>query len=656
MSAAPGEIVWTPDPAAARESNLARYERALEAARDLRFPDYAALWRWSTAEPGAFWSSVAEHFDVRFHAPPRAALEGTLPAPSWFPGATLNYAEHALRDRSESLALLFDAEPGGRPREEISRAALARRVGAAAAGLRRLGVGRGDRVAGYFPNTPEAVVAFLAAASLGAVWSNCSAELSPRGALDRFAQIAPKVLLACGGYRYGGKAHDRRAAVAEIAAGLPGLAHLVWVDAPAPPAVPCPASTWAELTAEEAEPTFAAVPFDHPLWVLYSSGTTGLPKAIVHGHGGILLEHLKALSLHLDLRPGERFFWYTASGWMMWNFLVSGLLLPGVTVVLYDGSPKHPDLDVLWEFADRNRIAYFGTSAPFLVACLKEGRHPGARLGLRELRAVGSTGAPLPPEGFGWVRDRVKAGIPVASASGGTDVCTAFLLGHPGLPVRAGELQCLGLGAAIEAWGEDGKPLPCGQVGELVLAAPFPSMPVGFWDDPDGSRYRAAYFERFPGAWCHGDWIEIGAPAGRCVVHGRSDATLNRGGVRMGSAEFYRIVEELPEVRDALVVDLCVPRRGDRLLLFVALRDGCPLDDALRGRIAARLRADGSPRHVPDEIVAVPDLPRTLNGKKLEVPVKRILGGADPARAVSRASVANPEALDFFIRLAPTYA
>lgn len=651
MSPARGEIVWRPDAAAARASNLAEYERWLEGARGLRFADYAALHRWSVAEPGMFWNSIAERFDVRFHAPPRAVLEGGLPDAAWFPGATLNYAEHALRDRSGSLAILFEAEPGGKPREEISRAELARRVGAAARGLRRLGVGRGDRVAGYLPNTPEAVIAFLASASLGAVWSNCSAEVSPKGALDRLAQIAPKVLIACGGYRYGGKDHDRRAAVAEIAAGVPGLECLVWVDASGIPATACSASTWAELTAEAAEPVFEAVPFGHPLWVLYSSGTTGLPKAIVHGHGGILLEHLKALSLHLDLRPGERFFWFTASGWMMWNFLVSGLLLPGITIVLYEGSPKHPDLDALWEFADRNRVAYFGTSAPFLTACMKEGREPGARFALSDLRAVGSTGAPLPPEGFGWVRDRVKAGIPIASASGGTDVCTAFLLGHPGLPVRAGELPCLGLGAPIEAWGEDGRAVPFGQVGELVLTAPFPSMPVGFWNDPDGSRFRAAYFERFPGVWCHGDWIEIGAPAERCVVHGRSDATLNRGGVRMGSAEFYRIVEELPEVRDALVVDL-----RDKLLLFVALAEGAVLDDALRGTIAARLRADGSPRHVPDEIVAVADLPRTLNGKKLEVPVKRILGGADPERAVSRASVANPEALDTFIRLALSYS
>jgi len=659
-----GDLLWEPDAATAGAHGMGRYQAWLAATRNLRFADYPALWKWSVAEPEAFWGSIAAYFQVSFSVPPRAVLAGRgMPGAEWFPGAALNYAESALRDRSEGeVAILFESEPdaaGRQGHEEISRAELAHRVAAAARGLRRLGVGRGDRVAGYLSNLPETVVAFLATASLGAIWSNCSAELSARGTIDRLAQIAPKVLIALDGYRYGGKTHDRRAVVAEIAAGLPGLSHLVRVERLGPGfgALPGAAATaslsWAELTAgEEAEP----VPFDHPLWIVYSSGTTGLPKPIVHGHGGILLEHLKALGLHLDLRPGDRFFWYTASGWMMWNFLVSGLLLPGVTVVLYDGSPKVPDFGVLWEFVERNRITYFGTSAPFLLACMKEGIAPGERFAFDSLRALGSTGAPLPPEGFGWVRDRVKASLPVGSVSGGTDVCTAFLISHPGLPVRAGEIQCAALGAAVAAWDDDGKELPSGfgpgRIGELVLTVPFPPMPVAFWNDADGSRLRGSYFDRFPGVWHHGDWIEFGAVAERIVVHGRSDATLNRGGVRMGSAEFYRIVEDLPEIADAVVIDLCAPGREDRLLLFVVLRAGHPLDDALRSRIADRLKAEGSPRHLPDEIIAVPDLPRTLNGKKLEVPLKRILGGADPDRIVSRASLANPQALDFFINLA----
>ncbi len=656
-----GDLLWEPPADALASSGMGRYAAWLAETRGLRFADYGSLWKWSVAEPEAFWESVAVYFHVLFHRPPDAVLTGReVAGADWFPGATLNYAEHALRDRSEEIAILFEGEPdsaGRRRREEISRAELARRVAAAARGLRRLGVGRGDRVAGYLSNLPETVIAFLATASLGAIWSNCSAELSAQGAIDRLAQIGAKVLIALDGYGYGGKTHDRRAAVAEIAAGLPGLGHLVWVEnLGGVPALTASASlSWSELTAGgEALPEFEPVPFAHPLWILYSSGTTGLPKPIVHGHGGILLEHLKALGLHLDLRPGDRFFWYTASGWMMWNFLVSGLLLPGVTVALYDGSPKYPDWDVLWEFVERNQIAYFGTSAPFLIACMKEGLAPGERFRLGKLRALGSTGAPLPPEGFAWVRDRVKASLPIGSVSGGTDVCTAFLLSHPGLPVRAGEIQCAGLGAAIEAWDDAGEPLPPGQIGELVLTAPFPSMPVAFWNDADGSRLRASYFERFPGAWHHGDWIEFGAVAERIVIHGRSDATLNRGGVRMGSAEFYRILEKMPEIGDALVIDLPAPNpdRQDRLLLFIVLREGHVLDAALRDRIAARLRTEGSPRHIPDEIAAVPDLPRTLNGKKLEVPLKRILGGADPDRSVSRASLANPRALDFFINLA----
>jgi len=532
-----------------------------------------------------------------------------------------------------------------------------------ASALRRMGVGSGDCVAGYLSNTPETVIAFLAAASIGAIWSNCPVEMSSRGVLDRLVQIAPKVLFASCGYWYGGKRHVRQTMVEEIVAGLPSLEHLVLIsdyggtDPIGSFSSKISTQHWNELLPATPAPelVFQAVPFNHPLWILYSSGTTGKPKAIVQGHGGILLEHVKALALHLDLREGDRFLWYTTSGWMMWNLLVSGLLLRGVTVVLYDGSPKYPDFNVLWDFLERHAITYFGTSAPYLMACLKEDLHPGKHFPLHHLRGIGSTGAPLPLEGFAWVYERVKRDLILGSASGGTDVCTAFVLSNPHLPVIAGKLQCLGLGARIEAWTDDRQQV-FGQMGELVLTAPFPSMPVFFWGDPDGSRFRASYFEKFPGIWTHGDWIEIASVGGPAVIHGRSDATLNRGGVRMGTAEFYAIVEDFPEIAEALVVDTGGLGREDKLLLFVALQPGLPLDDALRARINQRLRTDVSPRHVPDAIYEVPEFPHTLNGKKLEIPLKRIITGTPVDQAVNRSTVANPDALQFFIDFARTFS
>ena len=660
-----GNLLWEPNPALAAQTNLARYSRWLEHTRGLKFSNYPELWEWSTTDLDGFWNSIADFFQVHFCARPERTLSSReMPGAHWFPGATLNYAEHVLRhgDSDASPAIIFAAEPepGGQPRhEEISRAELKRQVAAVAAKLRDLGIQPGDRVVGYLPNLPQTLVAFLAAASVGAVWSSCPAELSSRGVIDRFQQIEPKILFAVKSYRYGGRIHDRSAVLAEIVAGLPTLRQLVLIGnagSPLDPREGVGLLAWNEITAARnpAELRFEPVPFEHPLWILYSSGTTGLPKAIVQGHGGILLEHVKSLSLHLDLRPGDRFFWYTTAGWLMWNFLVSGLLLPGVTIVLYDGSPKYPDFSALWELADRLGVTYFGTSAPYLLACMKEGVAPGDKFALAKLRAIGSTGAPLPADGFRWVYDQVKRDLLLGSVSGGTDVCTCLAICNPLLPVHAGELQCRALGARIEAWDENGRAV-LDQMGDMVLPAPYPSMPVCLWNDPDGSRLQASYYEKFPGVWAHGDWIEIDSNDGHCVIHGRSDSTLNRGGVRMGTAEFYSVVEDVPEVAEALVIDLSGLNRPDRLVLFVALQPGMALDDALRNKINAKLRSQVSPRHVPDEIHAVPEIPHTLNGKKLEVPIKRILLGTPPDKAISREAMSNAASLRPFIDLVGKY-
>jgi len=510
-------------------------------------------------------------------------------------------------------------------------------------------------VAAFLPTVPAALIGLLATASLGAVWSSCSPDFGAHSVIDRFAQIAPKVLLAAVHYRYGGKEFDRRPAVAEIAAALPGLAAVVMTGdtggaGPTPPpgvlAVPfesLPGDGGAGLE-------FAEVPSGHPLWVLYSSGTTGLPKPIVHSHGGIVLEHLKALCLHQDLGPGDVFCWYTTTGWMMWNYLAGGLLA-GATLVAYDGSPTYPGTDALWRLAADTKMTYFGTGAPYLMACAKAGLAPGRDLDLTALRGIGSTGSPLPPEGFRWVYQRVGTGLQLGSFSGGTDLCTGFVGPSPLLPVRAGVISGACLGAKVEAYDSAGRPVT-GQVGELVIAAPMPSMPTGFWNDPAGERYRASYFGAYRGVWRHGDWITM-LPDGGCVIFGRSDATLNRGGVRMGTSEFYRVVERLPEIADSLVVDTGQLGAEGRLILYVVLADGCQLDDALITRLKSALRAELSPRHVPDEIHQVPGVPRTLSGKKLEVPVRRILLGTPVAEAADPDAIANPEVLALFTPPAP---
>jgi acetoacetyl-CoA synthetase len=660
------EKLWEPTPEAIDASALTAYTRWLADARGLEFGSYDELWDWSSTEIEAFWGSIWDYFEVgpALHPkqggpgreaeepPPYAVLAShDMPGTKWFEGAELNYAEHLFRGREGAEpAILHSSEL--RELGELSWEELRNRVAATAAGLRELGVAKGDRVVAYLPNIPEAVIAFLATASIGAVWSSCSPDFGARSVVDRFAQIEPKVLFAIDGYRYGGKDFDRREVVAGLQEQMPTLVKTVvlpYLD-PDPDLSPLrDAIAWDELQEEGAELSFERVPFDHPLWVLYSSGTTGLPKAIVHGHGGILLEQLKKLNLHVDTHEGDRLFWFTTTGWMMWNFLVGGLLTPA-SIVLYDGNPGSPDMGVLWNLAEKAGITTFGTSAAYVAACMKDGVEPGEGRDLSRLRAIGSTGSPLGPEGFDWIYEHLGSDTWLFSTSGGTDVCTAFVGGVPTLPVYRGELQGRALGCRVESWDEDGNSV-VGDVGELVITEPMPSMPVFFWNDEDGSRLREAYFEFFPGVWRHGDWIEI-TPRGTAIIYGRSDSTINRGGIRMGTSEIYRSVLAIDEITDALVVD--VPQDGAEnwMPLFVVLRDGAKLDDELIKRIATGIRSDCSPRHVPNEVFAITEVPRTLSGKVLEVPVKKILMGTPIEKAASRDSLANPAALDYFVELA----
>jgi acetoacetyl-CoA synthetase len=651
-------LLWQPTPQTQKHSHLQRYIDWLRTSRGLAFETYDALWQWSCRDLAAFWESQWAFFQIISHSPYRAVLEGNnMPDCAWFPGATLNYAEHVFRQKNDRYpAIIFKQED--RPTVETSWAALEQQTAAFAQFLRSAGVNPGDRVAAYLPNSPHAMVAVLATMSIGAVWSSCSPDFGAASVADRFAQIAPKILIAVDGYSYGGKRFDKRDTLHTLCGLLPTVEKIVFIPYLDETAVfeysDKTVVVWAELLVQYATNTlsFLPLPFSHPIWVLYSSGTTGVPKAITHSHGGNLLEHLKYLHFHNDIHPGERFFWYSTTGWMMWNFTL-GALLTGSTIVLYDGSPGYPDLQVLWELAETTQITHFGTSAPFLVGCLKAGLVPKSTCDLSVLRSIGSTGSPLPPEAYRWVYDNVKADLWLSSMAGGTDVCTAWVGGNPLLPVYQGEIQCRCLGCAMESWNEDGQPVPVNEVGEMVVTKPMPSMPIFFWDDPNGARYKSSYFEHFPGVWRHGDWIRI-TERGTVVIHGRSDATLNRQGVRIGTAEIYRALDLIPAVKDALIVNLEHEDGTDWMPLFVVLNSGISLTDDIVSGIKTTLRKTYSPRHVPDIILEVPDIPYTISGKKMETPVKNILQGKAIGKAFNSDSMRNPESMAYFIALAKT--
>ncbi|NEK59553.1 acetoacetate--CoA ligase [Geodermatophilus sabuli] len=650
-------VLWRPTPESMRATRLGQFAARVAQRRGLDLgdpPDYDAIWRWSVEHLDQFWAEVADWSGVLPGVPDGDVLaRREMPGAVWFPGATLNYAEQALRagadgtvpaDSPALVAVAEDTDP-----VEVSWASLRAQVGAFAATLRRLGVRRGDRVAGYLPNVPEAVVAFLGTAALGAVWSSCAPDFGTRAVLDRFAQIEPTVLVAVDGYRFNGKEYDRRDVVTELRGALPTVTTAIAVPRLFPGETPADAMPWAEAVADGQEPRFDQVAFDAPLWIVYSSGTTGLPKGIVHGHGGITLEQHKQLALHGDVGPGDRFYWYASTAWIMWNIATSALL-SGATVVVHDGAPAYPSVDAQFALAARTGLTYLGTSAGYLTACEKAGIRPGETHDLSALRYLGSTGSPLPTSTFSWVYDAVKPDVFLGSLSGGTDVATGFVGSSPLLPVTAGELQRPMLGVAAAAWDEQGRPV-VGELGELVVTEPMPTMPLYFWNDPDGQRYRESYFEPWPGVWRHGDWMEV-TERGTCLITGRSDSTLNRGGVRMGTADIYAAVESIPAVRDCVVLGVEQRDGGYWMPLFVQLAPGEELTDELVDRIRTAIRTQASPRHVPDEVIAVPGVPHTRTGKRLEVPLKRLFQGVDPAKAVNTGAVDDASLVDHFVRLA----
>lgn len=663
-----GQLLWTPGAAAIANCQLQQYLDWLSRECGLHFSNYDALWRWSVAEPERFWASLWDRFDLRSSQPYESVIDSMqMPGAKWFQGSLVNYAEHLLRHEEraapDEVALLHASEVS--PLAAMTWHELGGQVRILATQLRALGVAPGDRVVSYMPNTPHTAIAMIAATAIGAVWSSAAPEFGVRTVIDRFAQIEPKVLFAADGYRFAGKSFDRRQEVAQIVAALPSLRHIVWLpflDAAAQPLRSGAASSpeyldWSRLLEHASVPRgrfqFTRVDCTHPLWILFSSGTTGLPKAIVHGHVSMLIEHLKLAHLHMDLGPGSRLFFYTTSGWMMWNVVIAALLT-GAASILYDGSPVHPEPGLLWDLAARTRATHFGASPTFVQMMQKAGLRPADRYDLSAMRMITVSGSPCTPESFAWVYRDVKPDVWVASQSGGTELCSGFVGAVATLPVHAGEIQARMLGMDVHSWSDDGRELT-DEVGELVVTRPFPSMPLYFWNDPDGRRYHESYFDRFPGVWRHGDFAKINSRGG-CYVYGRADSTLNRHGVRIGTAEIYRVVEQVEGVADSLIV--CCDRADGSFFmpLFVKLKPGVTLDDELRKRINQRLREDCSPRHLPDRIEAVEAIPYTLTGKKMEIPVRRILAGTAPESAASRDAMLNPQSLDFFARYAQALA
>jgi acetoacetyl-CoA synthetase len=643
------DILWTPSALDVEAAEVTRFRDWVKPSHGGSLPDFDALWRWSVNDVARFWGAIWTYFGLTSLTPYRQVLIGAMPDARWFEGATLNYAEQVFRHETDTHPAIVECHEDEAPRE-LSWAELRRHVAGLAATFRELGVGSGDRVAGYVSNRSEAVVALLAAASIGAIWSSCSPDFGIHSAVARFAQVRPKVLVAVGRYRFGGKLRDRLGEVAELAASLEGLCGAILIDSELQnlEAAQAPTLAWADAVGREAELGFAATPFEHPLWILFSSGTTGPPKGIVHSHGGIVLEHTKALALGVGLRAGQRFFFFSSTSWMVWNYLVGGLLV-GATPVLYDGSPTFPDVIGSWRVATASRATVAGMGAAYIAACEKADAAPAAVLDLSELHVVVSTGSPLSGAGWGWLHTRLP-GVRIDCSSGGTDVCSSFVCGSPVLPVRAGEIPARALGVKAEAWNPSGQPVT-DEVGELVITEPMPSMPTGFWDDPDGSRYRNAYFSAFPGVWRHGDWVRI-TSRGTVLIEGRSDSTLNRAGVRMGSAEIYAAVESLPAIADSLVVGVELPEGAYYMALFVVPVPGREMDDALRADITEAIRNGLSPRHVPDDIIQTPAIPRTLTGKKLEVPIKRLLQGRPVEQVVDLKTVDDAAAMHWFASFA----
>lgn len=648
-----GTLLWEPNQQWIQQANLKPYMNWLHEHKQLNFNDYHSLWKWSTSDIEDFWESIWQYFNIQAKRPYEAVLTTRkMPDAKWFPEATLNYTEHIFKDAGwNDIAIIYASET--KETTEVTWGQLYQDTIAMQQTFHQLGLKEGDRVAAYLPNIYEAVVVFLATASVGAIWSSAPPEFGKQSVIERFQQIQPKIMITVDGYTYGGKPFDRTQVIQDIQAALPSLEATIaipYLNKQVDKNMFKNGILWEEVLKEKSaeQLTYHHVPFNAPLWILFSSGTTGKPKPIVHSQGGILLEHFKANTFHMDLKKGDRFFWYTTTGWMMWNFLV-GALLTKSTIILYDGNPTYPKPDFLWEFAEKTKMTIFGTSAGFLMNCMKNEIHPKEKYDLQALKCISSTGSPLPPEGFVWCYEHIKKDLWLASISGGTDVCTAFILGSPTLPVYAGELQCRGLGAKIESFSDENEP-KTDAIGELVITEPMPCMPIYFWNDPDSVRLLDSYFTQCPGVWSHGDYLKI-TNRHTCVIYGRSDATINRGGVRIGTSEIYRAVDLIPEIKDSLIVDLPTKNGGSFVPLFVVMQEGAKLTIDMKEKIKNTIRTEYSSRHVPSEIYEVKEIPMTLNGKKLEIPVKKILMGASVEKAVNKGSLANPHSLEFFVEL-----